>query len=378
MFDEQILTILQAAGIPAADAYTCVKAIKKKKADKVKAFRDRFEIGFKKKLIEDEGATEEDALKVVDKVWTIINDSASYLFCAAHALSMACDSLYAAWLKVHYPYELYTTLLKLYTEKGNKEKIAAISNEMDRYLGIKVTAGRFGQDNRDWNIDRENKTISQNLNSVKYISSRVADDMLKLSKRNYSTFVELLRDILLETPIDSRQVDVLIALDYFEQFGGSKKLNTICREFREGPHRITKTLKESTVAKRMEELKEIERKIPDEEMDLCVKLKAEHEYLGRCITCDSSVPSDEYFVDNIDSQYGVKVYLYSMQRGTTGMLKCTKALFANKPLLVGECIVLKKFEKRPRYSYTDGERHIIKGTEDIWIKDYDVLREVAA
>ena len=378
MFDEQILTILQAAGIPAADAYTCVKAIKKKKADKVKAFRDRFEIGFKKKLIEDEGATEKDALKVVDKVWTIINDAASYMFCAAHALSMACDSLYAAWLKVHYPYELYTTLLKLYTEKGNKEKIAAISNEMDRYLGIKVTAGRFGQDNRDWNIDRENKTISQNLNSIKYISSRVADDMLKLSKRNYSTFVELLRDILLETPIDSRQVDVLIALDYFEQFGGSKKLNTICSEFREGPHRITKTLKESTVAKRMEELKEIERKIPDEEMDLCDKLKAEHEYLGRCITCDSGAPSDEYFVDNVDSQYGVKVYLYSMQRGTTGMLKCTKALFANKPLLVGECIVLKKFEKRPRYSYTDGERHIIKGTEDIWIKDYDVLREVAA
>ena len=378
MFDEQILTILQAAGIPASDAYVCVKAIKKKKADKVKAFRDRFEVGFKQKLIESEGASEEEALRVVDKIWTIINDAASYMFCAAHALSMACDSLYAAWLKAHHPYEFYATLLKLYTEKGNKEKIAAISNEMDRYLGIKVTAGRFGQDNREWSIDRKNKTISQNLNSIKYISSHVAEDMLKLSERKYDSFAELLKDILLETSVDSRQIDVLISLDYFEQFGGSKKLNTICKEFRDGQNRITKSLKENTIAKRIDALKKFEQTVPDEEMDICTKLNAEHEYLGRCISCDSTAGPMLYFVDNVDSQYGVKICLYSLQRGTTGTLKCSKALFADKPLAIGQCITLKKFEKRPRYSYADGERRIIKGTEDIWMKDYEIMKEEAA
>ena len=35
MYDEQILRILKAAGIPGPDAYACIKAVKKKKADKV-------------------------------------------------------------------------------------------------------------------------------------------------------------------------------------------------------------------------------------------------------------------------------------------------------------------------------------------------------
>lgn len=97
MFDEQILTILQSAGIPAADAYVCIKAIKKKKADKVASFRQRFEEGFTVRLKEQEGASDEAAREVVDKIWTIVNDAASYMFCAAHAFSMACDSLYSAW-----------------------------------------------------------------------------------------------------------------------------------------------------------------------------------------------------------------------------------------------------------------------------------------
>jgi DNA polymerase III alpha subunit len=80
MYDEQILRILQSAGIPPADAYVAVKAIKKKKADKVKSFRDRFESGFTKMLKEQEGATDEEAASTVDKIWTIINDAASYMF----------------------------------------------------------------------------------------------------------------------------------------------------------------------------------------------------------------------------------------------------------------------------------------------------------
>lgn len=80
MFDEQILSILQSAGIPAADAYVCIKAIKKKKADKVASFRKRFEDGFTIQLKEKESASDELAKETVDKIWTIVNDAASYMF----------------------------------------------------------------------------------------------------------------------------------------------------------------------------------------------------------------------------------------------------------------------------------------------------------
>ena len=378
MFDEQILSILQAAGIPASDAYVCVKAIKKKKADKVKAFRDRFEIGFKKKLMEEENATEEEALDVVDKVWTIINDAASYMFCAAHAFSMACDSLYAAWLKAHYPYEFYTTLLKLYTEKGNKEKIALISNEMDRYLGIKVTAGQFGQDNRDWYVDKDRHTISQNLNSIKYISSNVANCLYKLSQNHYDTFVDLLTDILYDTPIDSRQIEVLITLDYFKEFGESQKLLTIYNEFKDGKNKITKSLIKTTVEKRKENLKRIEKETPDAKLSLEERLRREKEYLGRCISYDSCAGQGMYFVEEVESTYGVKLHLYNMRKGTTGIIRCTKSLFAEKPVAENDCLIMKGYDKRQRYSYRDGERFAIEGVKDLWIKDYDIYRGEAA
>lgn len=57
-----------------------MKAIKKKKAAKVQSFRERFETGFTKELKEKEGASDEDAKEIVDKIWTIINDAASYMF----------------------------------------------------------------------------------------------------------------------------------------------------------------------------------------------------------------------------------------------------------------------------------------------------------
>ena len=193
MFDEQILTILQSAGIPAADAYVCIKAIKKKKADKVASFRQRFEEGFTRRLQEQEGASEEAAKDIVEKIWTIVNDAASYMFCAAHAFSMACDSLYAAWLKVHYPYELYTTMLKLYDEKGKKDKIAAIIAEMKRYKGIRLTPGQFGQDNRDWLIDKESCSISQSLSAIKYVSKQAAEDLYHVGQQSYDAFADVLR-----------------------------------------------------------------------------------------------------------------------------------------------------------------------------------------
>ena len=180
-FDEQILVILKAAGIPGPKAYAIIKAIKKKKTKEVLAAKEEFKTGFTKYLKETENASEEKANKVVEEVWKIINDAANYMFCCAHAFSMACDSLYVAWLKAHYPYELYVTMLKIYDEKKNKDKIAQIISEMKRFMGIEVTPGLFGQDNRDWLIDKEHKVISQSLSSIRYMQKQAAEELFKLS-----------------------------------------------------------------------------------------------------------------------------------------------------------------------------------------------------
>lgn len=369
MFDEQILTILQSAGIPAADAYVCIKAIKKKKADKVASFRQRFEEGFVKHLKEAEGATEEAAKEVVDRVWTIINDAASYMFCAAHAFSMACDSLYAAYLKAHYPYEFYTTMLKLYDEKGNKDKIAAIISEMKRYQDIRLTPGRFGQDNRDWFIDKEEHSISQSLSALKYVSKKAAEDLYYTGKRPYDTFTDVLRTLQMETCLDTRQLSVLTSIGYFNQFGGNKKLMDFQQQFFEGKNKLTKTLVPKSVDKRLEANRQLEKEMPDELLSISEQLAYENEYIGLCLTARRDAPDNEYFCLDVDDKFGVKVKLYSTQRGKTGIMRIKKNEFAQRPFAPGDCIKVLSGNYRPRYAFVGGVSKPT-GETDYWITGY--------
>lgn len=80
LYDENVLTIAQAAGIDPESSYLLLKGIKKKKEKVVKSYKDKFIPGFKKYLIEKEKADEGLAEKTADDIWTIILNSASYLF----------------------------------------------------------------------------------------------------------------------------------------------------------------------------------------------------------------------------------------------------------------------------------------------------------
>lgn len=79
LYDEQILYLLMTGGMEGGKAYATIKAIKKKKIDKVMAAKEEFKAGFTKYLKETEGASEELSADIVEKIWKIIEDSSSYL-----------------------------------------------------------------------------------------------------------------------------------------------------------------------------------------------------------------------------------------------------------------------------------------------------------
>lgn len=370
MYDEQILSILQSAGIPPADAYVCIKAIKKKKADKVASFHERFKEGFTRMLIEQEGSSDEEAEDVVHRIWTIINDAASYLFCAAHAYSMACDSLYAAYLKAHHPYELYATMLKLYTEKGNKDKIAAIIAEMKMYQSITLKQGSFGEDNRDWLADKDNRTISQALSSIKFISHQAAEDLYQMSQKNFPDFVDALRYLQMETCLNSRQIGVLIGIGYFDTFGGNQKLMQIFDEFYNGTNlknKVTKTLTAKSVENRMNFLRNWADELPNEAIPIAQQLKLENENIGLCLSADLHAPKNLYFVLDVDSKYGVKTKLYSVQRGASGVMRMQKKEYELEPFEPGQCILLDEGGYKPKYAFKNGKRTRVEGEQDYWM-----------
>lgn len=371
LYDEQVLSVLIAAGIPASDAYVCLKAIKKKKADKVAPFKKLFKEGFSEHLQRDEGKDKKEADKVCDQILKIIEDSASYLFNASHALCVACDSLYVAWLKAHYPYETYLTMLKIWSEKKNKDKVSAIISEMKRYKNISLTAGRFGQDNRDWAVDKENCTMSQSLSSIRYMSKKAAQDLYILGQRTYNTFTDVLRDLQMESCLDTRQISILIELNYFEQFGKSGKLMKVFNEFFEGKNKLTKTVK--SFASRLESCREFENSIRDDELPISQRLRSEISNVGLCLSTDKTQHTNLYFVMEIDTKYGVKAQLYSIQRGTSGIVRFRKGDYEKKSFNAFDCVNIESYNKSPKYIYKGGAKTAVPNEYDIWAKSYAVL-----
>lgn len=150
LFQEQLMKTLQHAGFTAPESYAAIKAIGKKHPEKVLPLKQRFLEKF---------AAKSD-MASAEKVWRIIEDATSYGFNSSHAVCVALDSLYGAWLKAHHPLEYYTTLLSGYAAKGDKDRIALAKEEMQRGFGIRVVPCKFRQDNRDFYIDHAGNTIS--------------------------------------------------------------------------------------------------------------------------------------------------------------------------------------------------------------------------
>ena len=284
---------------------------------------------------------------------------------------MACDSLYAAWLKVHYPYELYITLLKLYDEKKNKDKIAQIISEMKRYKGIRLIPGKFGQDNRDWTADKENHTISQSLSSIRYISKADAKSLYELGQRQYETFTDVLRAVQMTTSVDTRTTKILIELDYFRDFGQSGKLMNVYEEFFNGGMKLTKTIKSYEV--RLEACRKFESEQEDVPLPICQRLICEHDNIGLCLTSMPELKQSLYFVREVDTRYGAKAKLYSIRTGKTGEIRVRKDDFAKHPFEQNQIIRIIEGRESPKFSYKDGQRIPIPGEKEYWMSKYTIM-----
>lgn len=367
-YDEQVMTLAKSAGIPPADANALIKSIKKKKMEQVNSYKERFIPGFIKYLQEEQGADEELAGKTAQDVWTVIQASASYLFNASHAYAMCLDSLYGAYLKLHYPFEFYATMLKLFSEKGNKEKVSLIIQEMNAYAGIRMLPGRFGQDNRDWYIDKQARTISQSLSSIKFVSKGAAQDLFDASDLQFDTFTDILRHLQMNTCLNTRQIRALIYVGYFSAFGKTGKLMTVFNEFFDGKSKLTKTVK--SFAKRLDVNREFESSLPDECLPIADVVQNENDLLGMCLSTDQSQPDNLYFVEEVDDKYGVKLKLYSVARGTSGVLKVTKRNYEPDKLSQGKLIYMDSWKKRQRSVFKDGKRVPLGDEYDLWLEKY--------
>ncbi|MCL2347268.1 MAG: DNA polymerase III subunit alpha [Planctomycetaceae bacterium] len=103
VYQEQIMRIMnRLGGIPLAAAYTCIKAISKKKEQLIAKSKGEFIDGVQK-----QGLTAEDGEHLFD----LIQKFAGYGFNKSHSTAYALIAYMTAYLKAHYPVEFMASLL---------------------------------------------------------------------------------------------------------------------------------------------------------------------------------------------------------------------------------------------------------------------------
>lgn len=223
LYQEQVMRALNYAGIDMADCYTAIKNIAKKRAEKVLAYKDTFIKGFRESIVRDENKSEDEAQKLAESLWGVIEDSAGYSFNSSHSYCVALDSLYGAWLKAHHPLAFYETYIRLMEEKGDKDKINAAKEEAESHFGIRFAPLRFGQDNRTIHADEEKNEMINTMGSIKGYGVTIGRTFYDCSRKGFTSFIDVLA-YLDKNKVKEAKFKPLILIDYFEQFGNQREL----------------------------------------------------------------------------------------------------------------------------------------------------------
>jgi DNA polymerase-3 subunit alpha len=132
VYQEQVMRILeQLGGIELSSAYTCIKAISKKKLEIIAPFREQFVKGSQEKGL---------ARQQAEEVFALIEKFAGYGFNKSHSTAYALLAFQTAYLKTHYPTEFMAALLSGdITGRNFKKKDSLVEHIEDcRRMGIEV------------------------------------------------------------------------------------------------------------------------------------------------------------------------------------------------------------------------------------------------
>ena len=366
LYQETIMAVLSFAGFPQDQTYDIIKAISKKRKNKIDKIKPKFISEFKKLVIENDGMTEEQASYNAEKVWQIIEDSSSYGFNASHSYSYSYDSLLCAYYKAKYPIIFYETLLQEYTEKGNKKKVQSLRKEMQDAFGIKIKSIKFGNDNRDFTADINDNSINIGMSSAKGIGKNVPIGFYEIRNNKYDLFSHLLKDIYINGIADRSQVEILIKLNYFSDFGSISKLLKIYELFHSSKdiwkkktakkdslpfdEALVKKYSKKETEKQYSDvdyisiISDIEKSMPPMEDSVKDLINYQIEYLGNVELTHGTDKRRTVVVDLKETEWNKRLSLYCLATGETKDFKLKKKNF-RQDIKIGDILYIKNFEE---------------------------------
>ena len=386
IYQESIMKYLIWLGISEPQSYDIIKKIAKKKfkEKELEELKTQLLEGWNKQVGRPEG---------FEETWKVVEDAAHYSFNASHSLSYAYDSLYGAYLKSHYPLEYYTVALNYY--QGDIDRTNKLTEELKEFK-ITLNKPQFRHSLYNYFMDKETNCIYKGVASIKYLNEGSATYLYSLKDEEFDSFVSLLKVIVESKEINSRQLKILIQLQFFQEFGNNKKLLHIYDMFQKLYSRKTiskqkmddfleykdiiikycgkETDKQYTQIDSLAILKEIEERTPNENIDISEQIDFELDVLGH-INLTYDINKNICYITDLDTKYSPKATLYSFKTGKEITLKIPKNVFNKNPFKKKDIIFIQKFEKRDKTKKT--EKGFEKtGEKEWWIQSYKKLDDL--
>lgn len=389
--------------------------------------------GFIKTMTAEYGLSQEEAEQIITNFLVVIKDASDYLFSRNHAIPYSMLGYACAWLRHYYPLETLTEALNIYsdgTTDAAKQKRENIK-EYIKYKGIPIKPIKFGKSRSKFFFDKNTNSIYQGVAAIKNLNAKVAEELYTLSQGNvYNNFIDLLIDMKKKTSIQSDQLDILIKLDYFSDFGESNELTYIASIFSNmwvKDKGWKKQMRRSTAIKNNLPLDQLEiygeYKLPKkyikkdilseeyiendisavdgtysdldaeslcrnlkydgEPLSLKDKIKAQQEYLSYIDYTNPDLDKRYVVVTNLDTTYSPKFVAYCLKNGKTCPMKVRKTrtgkaaairtTFKEKPFEDGDILYMKKCREEPKTKMVNGDWVKDFTNKEWWVYDYDIV-----
>lgn len=382
VFQEDVIAFLQKiCGMSGSDADNTRRAIARKQIDRLQKALPQILEGYCKMSDKPRAVSEEEAKTFLQ----IIEDASSYMFGFNHSTGYSMIGYMCGYLRYYYPKEFITA----YLNNANNEDDIMLGTELAKQLGITIHSIKFRHSTAKYSCDKDG--IYKGIASVKFLNEDAANDLYSIKDEKFNTFIDLLVRIS-DLKVDSRKLEILIKLDFFEEFGGIRYLLTCSDLFskyygkkqmkkdkaleygldfdvlRECSGKETqKTFMELDSAKLLNKLLQ---NIPNEKTDMRTKIAYQIENLGYVDIVDKRLAGYCVALDlNVD--YSPRLKLYALANGNTIPVKISKKIFKQNPIRRGDIVKVTNQYKKQKMKKVDGEWQETD-EQEWWVSEYQI------
>lgn len=412
VFQEDTIAFLQnICGLSGSDADNIRRAIGRKQRDRLEKAMPQILEGYCSKSDKPRKEAEEEAKAFLQ----IIEDSANYQFGKNHSTGYSIIGYYCAYFRYYYPLEFTTS----YLNNANNSDDINDGHELAKVKGITIKPPKFRYSRAEYFMNKEDNSIYKGMASIKYMNEQVSQELYMLKDNKYNSFMDLLIDLNDKTSINSRQLNILISIDFFEEFGKSQKLldiiklyeNIISKKIKSKKGEVSfnkinlpypkeiiekyatekskeDKYKQYKVEKALELCNELISNIENNEMPSIDKVRINLEMTGECNYYFEDYDSSTCIVIDVVTKFkNKKAWIFNISTGKTIEIKVGEGFYEAQPFKAFSVINVyhmfqkaKKEKKEVESIDKDGNtitkmKWVQNGEFEIWCDEYHLLNE---